>query len=226
MNETDVVYLEIKNTYRKYEVELSEIDRELDHLGRYYSTLVVKTIRGNKYYYEQWREGNKIKSKCICKFAPGAAAKEELKISRRQELLKRHEELSALKDVLQKNIKELDKIRKHELEDYSFEVMWKDELSARVSVKGNRVHVSRYIIHPVKQIFCSDSITRDQLNEILKLRCFEEDRSDTPEKLKHLGLTGYRPLDIVRKTHGVSYNDYLWIRFPGEMLCAKDVLVR
>ena len=31
---------------------------------------------------------------------------------------------------------------------------------------------------------------------------------------------------IVRKTHGVSYNDYLWFRFPGENLRAEDVLVR
>ena len=60
----------------------------------------------------------------------------------------------------------------------------------------------------------------------LKLRCFDEERTDSHEKLKAMGLKEYRPLDIVRKTHGVSYNDFLWFRFPGENITAKDVLVR
>ena len=46
------------------------------------------------------------------------------------------------------------------------------------------------------------------------------------DELRALGLTEYKPLDIVRKTHGVSYNDFLWFRFPGENISSKDVLVR
>ena len=112
------------------------------------------------------------------------------------------------------------------LTDYSFEVFWKNELSARVTARKGRVHVSRFIIHPIRQLFWSDSITRNQLNEALKLRCFDPNRSDAQDKLKALGLQEYNPLEIVKRTHGVSYNDYIWIRFPGEKLRAEDVLVR
>ena len=108
----------------------------------------------------------------------------------------------------------------------SFEVYYKNEISARVSVRKSKVYVSRYIIHPINQLFYSDSITRNQLNEIFKLRCFDENRYDAPDKLRAMGLSEYNPQKIVRITHGVSYNDYLWFRFPGEKLRAEDVLVR
>ena len=68
--------------------------------------------------------------------------------------------------------------------------------------------------------------TRYQLGRILELRCWDKQRSDITEILAHLGLKEYNPYEIVRKTHGVSYNDYIWFRFPGEKLTSKDVLVR
>ena len=69
-------------------------------------------------------------------------------------------------------------------------------------------------------------MTRYQLNRILELRCWERDRADINELLENIGLQEYNPQEIVRKTHGVSFNDYIWIRFPGEKLTSKDVLVR
>lgn len=112
------------------------------------------------------------------------------------------------------------------LKDYSFEVFWRDELTARVSVQGSRVHVSRYCIHPLKQLFAKEEMTRYQLNRILEMRCFEKERADVPQILDRLGLKEYNPYEFVKKTHGVSYNDYIWFRFPEENLTAKDVLVR
>ena len=64
------------------------------------------------------------------------------------------------------------------------------------------------------------------MNKILEMRCFEKERGDIWEILEHLGLEEYNPQEMVKKTHGVSYNDYIWFRFPGENLTAKDVLVR
>jgi hypothetical protein len=112
------------------------------------------------------------------------------------------------------------------LTNYSFEVLWKDEITARVSVEQDKVRVERFCEHPLRQIFASDKMTRYQLNKILSMRCFDEGRSDAREKLNALGLTDYVPYEIVKRTHGVSYNDYIWIRFPGEKLCAADVMVR
>lgn len=69
-------------------------------------------------------------------------------------------------------------------------------------------------------------MTRYQLNKILELRCWDRGRADINEILAHLGLKDYNPYEIVKKTHGVSWNDYIWFRFPGENLTSKDVLVR
>ena len=112
------------------------------------------------------------------------------------------------------------------LEDYSFEVYWKDELTASVRVEGKDVLVSRYTDHPLRQLFASEKMTRPQLNRILELRCWDRGRDDINELLAHLGLTEYNPREIVKKTHGVSWNDFIWFRFPGEKLTGKDVLVR
>lgn len=112
------------------------------------------------------------------------------------------------------------------LQDYSFEVFWKNERTALVEVKGPRVYVQRFCIHPLRQLFAADIMSRNQLNEILALRCFDKSRPDREELLRAMGLTDYQPCEIVKRTHGVTYNDFIWFRFPGENLRAEDVLVR
>lgn len=112
------------------------------------------------------------------------------------------------------------------LKNYFFEVFWKDEITARVYVREKEVLVSRYTDHPLKQLFAKNKMTRYQLNKIMELRCWERGREDIDDILKSLGLTEYNPYEIVRKTHGVSYNDFIWFRFSGEQLTSRDVLVR
>ena len=46
---------------------------------------------------------------------------------------------------------------------------------------------------------------------------------DINEILKQLGLKSYDPLEIVKKTHGVSYNDFLWFQFEGENYRYEDM---
>ena len=228
MDKTKELYDFFNDKYNYYSKELQQIEQELNMYEDKSSNIVVKKINGNKYYYEQWREGNKIKGKALGKVSPSAVYEIEIEINKRRDLHKRAEELRFLIDCVNKERKELYRqILEDSYEDnYNFEVFWKNELSARVSVYNSRVHVSRYIFHPVRQIFSSDNISRNQLNEVLKLRCFEEGRADIHSKLIALGLMEYNPLEIVKRTHGVSYNDYIWIRFPGENITAEDVLVR
>jgi hypothetical protein len=47
-----------------------------------------------------------------------------------------------------------------------------------------------------------------------------------PEYLETLGLTAYDPWKIVEITHGVMWEDFLWIKFPGETLSWEDVKIR
>lgn len=228
MDKTKELYDFFNDKYNDYSKELKQIEQELNMYEDKSSNIVVKKINGNKYYYEQWRDGKKIKGKALGKVGPSAVYEMEIEINKRRDLNKRAEELKFLIDCVNKERKELYRqILDGSYEDsYNFEVFWKNELSARVSVNNSRVHVSRYIIHPVRQIFSSDNISRNQLNEVLKLRCFEEGRTDMQSKLRAMGLTEYNPLEIVKRTHGVSYNDYIWIRFPGENITAEDILVR
>ena len=112
------------------------------------------------------------------------------------------------------------------LEEFSLEVWWKNRLTAKVYSEGTKVYVESTEKNPMKRLFPNMTLSRYQASEVLKMRCWDPGRPDIKELLAACGLTKYVPLDIVRKTHGVSYNDFLWIKFPGENLRAEDVLVR
>lgn len=46
----------------------------------------------------------------------------------------------------------------------------------------------------------------------LESRCFSRDASDAEEKLKELGLTSYKPLEILEKTKGRLATDHHWLQ--------------
>lgn len=111
-------------------------------------------------------------------------------------------------------------------EDFSLEVYWKNERTAKVWSEGSNVYVEAFTDSPVKRLFPNKTLTRKQEYECLKIRCWDPDRPDIRELLAVCGIKAYDLLEIVKKTHGVSWNDFLWIKFPGEDLKAEDVLVR
>lgn len=100
---------------------------------------------------------------------------------------------------------------------------WDDELVAYLTVKNNKAKIQRFTEHPVKQIFRDDEMDVFKLATILETRCWQRDCRNIDNYLKKLEIPYYDPLAIVRKTHGVSYNDFLWFRFNGENLRWKDV---
>ena len=109
-------------------------------------------------------------------------------------------------------------------DNLEFTCYWKDEPVSNILVKNNRAYIKRFIKkHPFKQIFHADEMDINKLSEVLRTRCWEDNRADIDVHLKKLGLAYYDPLGIVKKTHGVSYNDFLWIQFSGEHLMWKDV---
>ena len=58
--------------------------------------------------------------------------------------------------------------------------------------------------HPIKQIFPVEEMDVFKLTEILKMRCWEDNRAELDALLKKIGVAFYDPWEIVRKTHGVS----------------------
>lgn len=112
-------------------------------------------------------------------------------------------------------------------DNVGFTCYWKDEPMAEVHVENMKVYVKRFVKdHPVKQIFPVEEMDVFKLTEILKSRCWEDNRAGLDVLLKKIGVSFYDPLEIVKKTHGVSYNDFLWIQFRGEHLSWKDVAPR
>lgn len=106
----------------------------------------------------------------------------------------------------------------------NFTVYWKDEKTAYVDLSGDKVKIDRYVIHPVKQIFAKDEMTRYEFGEVLKSRCWDEHRDNLDTYLNKIGVSEYNPYTICEHTHGVMYGSNIWFLFDGEELQSKDVL--
>lgn len=228
MRDMETIYNDLIRQKEDLESCLREYRKRREDLPDQRYSIIIKKIHGELYYYAQFRKEGKVKSNYIGPVHPGAVAD----IERSQALL---EHLNTEIKELEWNIESLDRMlaclekrrRKEKIMDnFHFEVYWRDEITARVYVKGNDVTVSRFTDNPLKQLFADKKMTRFQLGQIFELRCWEKGRSDISEILGHLGVKEYNPYEIVRKTHGVSANDYIWFRFPGEKISSEDVLVR
>lgn len=228
MERMEETYNNLKYQKIVYEIELRKKKQRLSDIQEKKKNIIIKRIHGELYYYAQYREEGKVKSEYLSPVEPGRIAEEERIQSNIDQLIKEIDELEWDIESLNKVLSCLRKRIRREsfMNDFTFEVYWKDEITARVYVKKENVIISRYTDNPGKQLFAEKKMTRYQLGKILELRCVEKERPDIDEILEHLGLDEYNPYEIVRKTHGVSYNDFIWLRFPGEKLTSKDVLVR
>lgn len=66
-------------------------------------------------------------------------------------------------------------------------------------------------------------ITDEDLMKFFKRRCLPETRANLREALESIGLVGYDPFNIVRKTYGLIYGDCMWIRFGGVKKTYEEV---
>lgn len=108
-----------------------------------------------------------------------------------------------------------------------FTICYKDEESAVVfrDEKANYTCES-YTKDPLKTPFAGGKIDRKRIDAFLRSRCPNPARADLRELLEHYGLDVLDPDVWCRKTHGVTYDDFFWIRFPDEKLTWDDVRVR
>ena len=228
MKDINMIYTDLVQQKKEAEVRLLEYQKRLEQLQEKKSNITIKKINGELYYYAQRRENGKVVSKYLGPVTPGSIADEEKKQIQITDLSEKVKNLRLDIESLEQMIKCFVKRKKQDsiLDNFSFEVYWKDDIAARVYVRGKNVTVSKYTENPGKQLFADKKMTRYQLGKIFEMRCWEKGRADINEILENLGLKEYNPYEIVRKTHGVSYNDYIWFRFPGEQLTSKDVLVR
>lgn len=112
------------------------------------------------------------------------------------------------------------------MEEVRFEVLYKDTVAAEVEMHPKKTYIRRFDSCPVHYLFPAEEMDTYGALEILEGRCFPRNRENIDELLKRLGIKHYHPLDIIRKTHGLMRNDYVWIRFEGENLTYDDVKIR
>ena len=79
---------------------------------------------------------------------------------------------------------------------YNFEVYCDRELCSKVITKDNKVYIERYILHPLKQIFYKDEMNIFELSQVLKLRCWDDNREDLKLLQAAIGLFDNKPIEI------------------------------
>lgn len=109
-----------------------------------------------------------------------------------------------------------------------FTVMHKNEPVAVVKITDDKrgVTIDKLIPDCIRQPFGGDRQDLERVYNFLKDRCYEDGRGDLPEILAQAGLESNNPWEWVKLSHGVTYEDFFWIRFPGEDLTWEDVKVR
>ncbi len=84
----------------------------------------------------------------------------------------------------------------------------------------NEVYTDNLLFHP-----CPRSTTFSSVADALADRVICEERVDE-KLLKYMNLEKYNVYDILRFTHGVDVDDFIWFKFDGEDITFDDVRVR
>ncbi|WP_211222600.1 hypothetical protein [Paenibacillus daejeonensis] len=109
----------------------------------------------------------------------------------------------------------------------AFEVLEHDRVIAKVQLDYRNQTVQVWQDESISPVFLPfPAKQKVQVSDVLdyfESRCFPRTRHHREKVLQALGLREYVPTDIVKKTHGVLYDDYVWIRFAGEELRCVDV---
>ena len=129
---------------------------------------------------------------------------------------------SYLKENQKKDIK-IDSTLNEGADHFRFDVYWENEKTAEVRVETTEVFINRIVLHPAKQIFAKDQMTRYELGRILKSRCWDEKRRDMSKLLSLIGVDEYNPYKICRKTHGCMVQDHIWFLYEDEHLTYEEV---
>lgn len=133
------------------------------------------------------------------------------------------ETIAIIAEKLNCNIRLEDKL-KNKWDGCKISTYWKDELTAIVNIHNNVVQINKFTNNPAKQFFLAfDKIDIVKFSELLETRCWERGRSDINELLKKISLDEYDPIEIVKRTFGVSYNDSIWFKFDDNNITWKKI---
>lgn len=91
---------------------------------------------------------------------------------------------------------------------------------AEIDFDPKKETVSRYKTYSDNIIFLPFGVCKTpdyrRLCEYFKSRCWDPSRPDIDRLLNKLGLDFFEPLAIVKKTHGLMFKDFLWMKFDSD----------
>lgn len=108
---------------------------------------------------------------------------------------------------------------------YNFVVMHRNTPVANVRVSDDRkeVNIQKLVPDSIMQPFGGTDLSLNRVYNFLKSRCYEDNRSGLDEILVQANLTSNDPWKWNKITHGVTWEDELWIKYENEDLDWEDV---
>lgn len=108
---------------------------------------------------------------------------------------------------------------------YDFTVLHKDTPVANVYISDDHKHVTidKLVPDGMTQPFNGDKLDLERVYSFLKDRCYEDSFAGLEEVLEIQDMTSNNPWEWNRKTHGVTWEDFFWIKFEDEELSWEDV---
>lgn len=108
---------------------------------------------------------------------------------------------------------------------YDFDIMLKDIKIAEIRFVSGELHIKK-CYSGIWQFFNGRNENIQTVYNFLESRCYEDGRADLPEILQQAGLSSNNPWEWCKISHGVTYEDFYWIKRPEEKISWKDVKVR
>lgn len=108
-----------------------------------------------------------------------------------------------------------------------YEIMYKNQIVANVLLSKDKKYILSFIrtknklLKPFK-----DKLTIYDFYRFLKDRCYEDERDNLNVILKAANLKSNDPYKWIKISHGVTWEDYFWIKEKNENITWKEVRVR
>ena len=113
-------------------------------------------------------------------------------------------------------------------DEYVYHIMYMNELVTvvRLSYDKKRIHFDKIRKDGPFQPFSGSKLDLERFYRFIKSRCYEDERADLSDILSELHLSDNNPYDFIQITHGVTYEDFFWIKMDYEKLKWEDVRLR
>lgn len=109
-----------------------------------------------------------------------------------------------------------------------YHIMYLNEIVAIVKLSLDKKHIEYTKVKEdgVYQPFSGDKLDLERFYRFIKSRCYEDNRADISNILKIMNLKSNNPYEVIEITHGVTFEDFFWIKKDYENLKWEDVKVR